>query len=186
MTQQESSSVVLAQPKPCGDCSLCCKVFKVPELDKPKGVWCRHFVKGTGCGVHATRPPVCRNYQCVWTLAAPLDEQWRPDRAGFVINPLPVATEMELVADPGRPDDWRREPYYSQIKRWANRDAGPLTRVLVFIQERVIVVFPETEIDLGPSTGLPNIDSGYEWRDGRLRPYARYAKADDPPRGVTA
>src|SRR5436190_7565495 len=78
---------VLAAPKPCGDCSLCCKILDIPELEKPGGVWCRHFAKGRGCGVHADRPQVCRGYQCTWTWTAPLDERWRPDRAGFLIHP---------------------------------------------------------------------------------------------------
>jgi len=32
----------------CGDCSLCCKVLGIPELDKPKDSWCANFAAGTG------------------------------------------------------------------------------------------------------------------------------------------
>ena len=35
----------------CDDCSLCCKVLVIPELDKPKDKWCPNFVSGTGCGI---------------------------------------------------------------------------------------------------------------------------------------
>lgn len=166
---------VLTTPKTCGECSLCCKVLNIDELEKPMGVWCRHFAKGVGCGIYADRPEVCRGYQCTWTWAAPLDERWRPDRAGFMIHPGPVASEVEIVVDPSRPDAWRKEPYYSTIKRWSDRATASITRVIVRTRGRVIVVFAETEIDLGPPNGMPFIQWGYERKDGRVLPYARFA-----------
>ena len=34
----------------CGDCSLCCKVLGIPELNKPKDAWCPQLcAAGTGC-----------------------------------------------------------------------------------------------------------------------------------------
>jgi hypothetical protein len=169
---------VLSEPKACGECGLCCKVLEFPELKKPRDVWCRHFVKGEGCGVHADRPQSCRDYQCTWTWAAPLDARWRPDRAGFVLHPGPNPSEVEIVVDPGRPDAWRSEPYYSQIKQWADPRNLSITRIIVRTGGRLIVVFAEADIDLGlppPNDTMPYIHWGYEMRDGRLQPYARFA-----------
>jgi hypothetical protein len=54
--------------------------------------------------------------------------------------------------------------------------------VLVRTRGRVIVIFPEEEIDLGTPDGKPGIHSGYEEKDGKLQPFARFANsADDPP-----
>ncbi len=154
---------------------MCCKLLDIAELEKPRGVWCRHFAKGGGCGVYADRPGVCQAYQCTWTWAGPLDESWRPDRAGFLIHPGRNASDVEIVVDPGRPDAWRREPYYSQIKHWSNRENVSVRRVLVRTRGRVIVVFPEAEIDLGLCESAPNVQAGYEIKDGRLQPFARFA-----------
>jgi hypothetical protein len=168
---------VLTAPKPCADCSLCCKVLAIPELQKTGGVWCHHIAMSRGCSIYADRPTSCRNYQCVWTLTGPLDERWRPDRAGFLIHPTPVASEIEIIADPDRPDAWRREPYYAQIKQWSDRSNGAITNLLVRAGGRIFVVFPETEIELGgpPSGASVFITSGYETRDGRRQPFARFA-----------
>jgi hypothetical protein len=171
---------VLTQPKPCGECSACCKILPVRELNKPAGVWCNHVVQGHGCGIYADRPNICRGYQCLWTVTAPLDERWRPDRAGFVLQPGAIEGEVEVVVDPDRPDAWRREPYYSQIKQISDVGRGGAPRVLVYTQGHVIVVFPETDIDLGRPNGMPNIAWGYEMQDGRPWPYARYTYPDGP------
>ena len=172
---------VRTAPKPCGECSLCCKILKIAEFEKAPGVWCSHVLKGKGCAIHGhvERPAICHDYHCTWTMADPLDDRWRPDRAGFLLNPGPVDSEIWIVVDSTRPDAWRREPYHSQIKRWSEPSNPTISRVLVLLRGRAIVVFPETDIDLGPppSDPMPPIDSGYEMRDGRMQPYARYASA---------
>lgn len=165
-----------AEPKACGDCTLCCKVLGIGPNGKEAGVLCQFAQPGGGCGVHERRPDNCRAYQCIWTWADPLDITWRPDVAGFLLSPRPDPAEVQVVVDPANPDAWRREPYYSQIRQWSDPRAGPISRVLVRTHGRVMVLFPEAEIDLGP----PNdphfqVQSGYESRDGRDIPFARFA-----------
>jgi hypothetical protein len=103
------------------------------------------------------------------------DETWRPDRAKFLID----AGEKQIViyCDPGLPDAWRREPYYSRIKATSSRQTLPFTLVLVRQRGRIIVVFPEAEIDLGPERPDMEIQSGYELRDGKPAPFARFVPA---------
>jgi hypothetical protein len=58
---------MLAIPgKACGDCSFCCKALEITQLAKPAGAWCEHCRAGGGCGVYATRPDICRDYECLW------------------------------------------------------------------------------------------------------------------------
>jgi hypothetical protein len=169
---------VRTEPKPCGECSLCCKIPEIAAVDKPAGVWCRHVIKGKGCGIYGERPEACRHYQCTWTWADPLDERWRPDRAGFLLNPKADAGLIEIVVDSGKPDAWRREPYYSQIKQWSDRSNPGITRVQVRVRGRVIIVFPEADVDLGPEQMGAPIQSGYALKDGRLQPYAEFIRTD--------
>ena len=76
----------------CGACTLCCTLLRVDELKKLGGSACRELRAAPlppGCGIHATRPPICRAYRCLW-LAGGLDEGDRPDRLGAILD---VATE---------------------------------------------------------------------------------------------
>lgn len=69
----------------CGGCTLCCKLMKVGEIDKPAGAWCPSCVPGKGCGVYDTRPGECRDFRCLW-LQGFLRDEWRPDRIKAVVT----------------------------------------------------------------------------------------------------
>lgn len=76
----------------CGECTLCCTLLRVDELRKLGGTPCRELRAAPappGCGIHATRPAICRAYACLW-LSGGLEEADRPDRLGAVLD---VATE---------------------------------------------------------------------------------------------
>lgn len=76
----------------CGECTLCCTLLRVDELRKLGGTPCRQL-RGSpappGCGIHATRPGICRAYACLW-LSGGLEDEDRPDRLGAVLD---LATE---------------------------------------------------------------------------------------------
>lgn len=65
----------------CGDCTLCCTICKVPELDKPDGVMCKHA--GNGCEIYEERPESCRVWTCAW-LQSGANIELRPDKCGIV------------------------------------------------------------------------------------------------------
>ena len=51
--------------------------------------------------------------------------------------------------DPGRPDAWKAEPYYSQLKKWSEENVSEGKQVVVFIGHRAIVILPDRDVDLG-------------------------------------
>lgn len=70
--------------KSCGNCTACCGPSAMPLA----GVFeaytrCQH-AKKKGCGIYATRPQGCRNFQCLWILSAHWPSDLRPDRCGFL------------------------------------------------------------------------------------------------------
>ena len=79
----------------CGPCSLCCTVLRVDEIAKLGGTPCQHIQVGGGCGIHPTRPSICRGYQCLW-LKGQLRDEDRPDRLGAVVDLVPVGTGLRL------------------------------------------------------------------------------------------
>jgi hypothetical protein len=63
-----------------------------------------------------------------------------------------VRYEGNLIAihvDPSEPTAWRREPFFQQIKTFATKAAGTKQQVAVYIKNRVIVIFPNKEVDVG-------------------------------------
>jgi hypothetical protein len=157
--------------KSCGDCSLCCKLMGIAEIDKPPGRWCSHFKRGAGCTVYQDRPGACVSFQCLWTGSEGLDDRWRPDRAHFVLFTEQEGRRLNVVVDPADPLAWRREPYYARLKAMSAR-AHDGYELLVSIGDRRIVVFPDQEADLGPVNPEHKIISGYAVRDGERVAFA--------------
>lgn len=136
----------------CGTCSVCCKVVSIPELAKPAGAWCQHCSPGRGCGIHATRPYVCRGSYCEWMISKGLGPEWKPDRAKFALFVTNDGRRLTAHVDPGSPSAWRRSPYYENFKQWAREGIArspDMHLVDVMIAERCIVVLPDREVDLG-------------------------------------
>ena len=78
------AAVILAEvrvTRRCGNCSLCCTVAGVQELEKPPFTRCRHLAAGHGCGIYPDRPTACREFKCGW-LQGNFDERFRPDKIG--------------------------------------------------------------------------------------------------------
>lgn len=71
----------------CGDCTACCTHLAVnsPDFAKPAGIPCHHL-SPDGCSIHATRPPICRTWFCVWRRRADLPDAARPDRSGLLVS----------------------------------------------------------------------------------------------------
>ena len=66
----------------CGDCTECCKVMDVKELDKELFQDCEHRTD-KGCSRYGTRPEACMRWYCGW--AAGLGKgSCRPDKIGVV------------------------------------------------------------------------------------------------------
>lgn len=132
----------------CGTCSLCCKLLQVPELEKPMGEWCRHYKAGAGCMIHATRPQPCRDFFCGYLQSEKLSDEWFPARSRIVVAGEPSG--IVLYVDPGRPDAWKAEPFYSRIKAWAVEGVPRNRLVTVRIGRRTVAVLPDKDVDLGP------------------------------------
>jgi hypothetical protein len=136
----------------CGSCTLCCKVVSIAELAKPAGEWCRHCRPGKGCGIHLTRPFVCRGAYCEWMISKGLGPEWKPEKAKFALFKTNAGRRLTAHVDPGYPSAWRRSPYYENFKAWAREGAQrtpDLHLVDVMIGEHAIVILPDREVEVG-------------------------------------
>lgn len=127
---------------------MCCKLMGIAALEKPAGIWCQYCKPNRGCSIYERRPGECREFVCGYLQMPELDEHWKPSTCKFVLATDEAHTHMKIVVDPARPDAWRKEPYYSTFRAWAQ--AGPdRVKVMVAIGARAIILLPDREVDLG-------------------------------------
>jgi uncharacterized cysteine cluster protein YcgN (CxxCxxCC family) len=171
MSDGEKDVVALVPGRTCGDCSLCCKLVGIDELHKPAGSWCPHCDPGNGrCTIYADRPAECRSFYCSWLISPNLGPEWRPTKCKMVLYVEGERNVLAVRVDPGDPGAWRRDPYYRQLKEFAIKEADGRYRVLVYVNNRVIVILPNKDVDVGVmkpgdqllvrETGGPN---GRDW-----------------------
>jgi hypothetical protein len=165
----------IAAGKACGSCGMCGKVLAIQVLDKPGGVWCGAYRKGAGCGVYDTRPAPCRGFHCLWLTSEKLSDDWRPDRAGFLMYTDRDGKRLNVVVDPGKPAAWRREPYYQRLKAMSRRALDGY-ELVICVGDRRIVLFPSEDVDLGVVDPDHKLVSGYADRDGQKVPFAMVLK----------
>jgi Fe-S-cluster containining protein len=124
-------------------------VMGIGELDKPQGVWCPHCSAHTSCAIYDSRPQECRTFYCGWLTSDKLGPEWQPIRSKIVFTAELDGAGIVARVHPTRPDAWRKEPYYSQLKQWAVAGAKIGSQVMVGIGRRAIVILPDREVDLG-------------------------------------
>lgn len=161
----------------CGGCTLCCKVMSVPELKKERGVWCSHCERNSGCRIYADRPAGCRTFLCGWLTNPRFGPEWKPDRSKIVITVDRDGNGLDFQCDPGFPEAWRKEPYYSQIKSWAGIAAKHEGTISVHSGRHLIIISREGEFPLGEAHDKDQIIREYS---GNRLIGVRLVKADDP------
>jgi uncharacterized protein len=112
----------------CGDCTLCCKLLRVAELNKPVGRLCTHCRPGEGCGIYEERPPSCRNFQCFWLMNEAFPDDLRPDRSHALVAFNDTPDSVVIHVDPKHPRALDRRP------------AADLIPALLKVYERVFIV----------------------------------------------
>jgi hypothetical protein len=146
MTEQ----VDIVPGRGCSGCTMCCKLLSVEELSTPPLSWCPHCITKSGCGIYDDRPTECRQFYCEYLLDARLGDYWKPSRCKMVVVLEDYANALVIHTDPSRPHVWRQEPYWSDIRRWARAAARKGRQVIVWEDDRKIVISPES-----PGLGEP-------------------------------
>jgi hypothetical protein len=111
--------LIAASGRSCGECSLCCKLPRIPVLNKPAGKWCKHARPGKGgCSIYNDRPDVCRGFACEWLVNKSMGDEWFPAHSKIMFCQSSENTYTFHV-DASVPNRWREAPYYEQIKHIA-------------------------------------------------------------------
>lgn len=80
--------MILVPNRECGECTACCKhlTIETTGLVKLPNVTCTHLMKNGGCGIYSRRPTPCREWFCAWRNLSELDDSWRPDKSGVMLE----------------------------------------------------------------------------------------------------
>lgn len=175
------SPVRRASLKMCGDCTLCCKVYEIEDFEKKPGNTCHNVRDEGGCGVWGLHPKACQEFKCLWLKHDDMDGRWRPDHAGFVMR-LEGKGTVCIDVDQDRPDAWRREPYYSQLKAWSEVMPRNEGLVLVYAPEAMYVITPTEDLPLKAPKKGDVLETGMEDTLFGRRPYARVIPAREAKR----
>jgi hypothetical protein len=130
---------------------MCCKIMGIAELSKPRNQWCPHCDVGKGCKIYDQRPQSCRDFDCIYLLDGTLGDHWKPSRSRMVLTRYQAA-RLCVHVDPDRPDAWRKEPYYSELKAWSRVAAQSRSMVAVYVGDNLTVVLPDRDKFLGPTS----------------------------------
>jgi hypothetical protein len=139
----------------CGTCTLCCKLFDVPDVPKPAGKWCQHCQPGKGCKIYDTRPDTCRKFLCGWLVSPGFGPEWKPERCKLIMQLLVVDDVFWVNAyvDEAYPAAWQRADIYKRLKQIAagNPAVGNKLNLVVRVQigRRHIIVLPDRDVDAG-------------------------------------
>jgi hypothetical protein len=152
----------------CGNCTQCCKVMEIIELEKPVGVWCGHCNVGSGCAIYSERPGSCRAFACQWLLDPSMPHRLRPDQTKVVVTVDDDGLRLVARCDPANPMAWRREPFYSTLKRWSQGAFGTGRQVTVAAGRRLWIIAPNQDLELGEVDPSSSIATA-ELPDGTVR-----------------
>jgi hypothetical protein len=139
----------------CGACTLCCKVLGNAELNKPLGDWCTHCLPGQGCAIYADRPHECRKFTCAWLGDDNLGEEWYPKKSKIVLTY--ESDRIVAHVDPGTPDAWRKQPYFTVLNQMMQDGLANGRLVYAAINEHHILLLPDRQEDLGVLAGQDEV-----------------------------
>ena len=66
----------------CGECTVCCTLSVVSELNKKAGEHCFNCINN-GCSIYEKRPQVCKDFECAY-LQGGNNIELRPDKCGVM------------------------------------------------------------------------------------------------------
>lgn len=75
--------LTIVEGRSCGECTECCDVLAVLELNKGPRERCAHQCEA-GCAIYESRPASCAGWECLWRTGL-MDESDRPDRSGVIV-----------------------------------------------------------------------------------------------------
>lgn len=135
----------------CEDCTLCCKVMGIVELNKPSGEWCPNCNIGQGCAIYGSHPGSCQGFLCEWLRNPDVPENFRPNEVHIVFTTLMFRDGARLIAncDQDNPTAWRDQPVYGWLKERAARSWQRGGFIMARVIHHTWLIGPNGDLDVG-------------------------------------
>ena len=89
----------------------------------------------------------CQTFSCLWLVDDQFDQHWKPSKSKLVLTTSEDG--IEVRCDPGFPNAWRKEPFWSEIREWAISGETHDVTVVGIVGQRMTLITPDREFDLG-------------------------------------
>lgn len=123
----------------CGECTMCCKLLPVVELDKPAGVMCDHCVGRSSCGIYSERPQDCKTFECMYYQMENVSTDLRPDKCGVIFEKL----NDTLILGTGDPDRKEFPKYLNKQISLFTEDGYSVIMLNAKYKEPLIIPSPD-------------------------------------------
>lgn len=70
----------------CGECTMCCELLYIKEIEKPANVMCKDCTLLKGCNIYETRPTACRQFNCAYLQMEKVNINMRPDHSKVIFE----------------------------------------------------------------------------------------------------
>lgn len=67
----------------CGECTVCCTLSVVKELNKKAGETCKHCINNS-CGIYGSHPQECKDFECAYIESGTTNVSLRPDKSNVM------------------------------------------------------------------------------------------------------
>ena len=114
--------------------------------------------------IRLERPAGCRSFLCGWLTNPRFGPEWKPNRSKIVVTVGRDGNGLDFQCDPGFPEAWRKEPYYSEIKRLSAIAEEHDGMVAVQAGRNMIIISPDGEFPLGEVRDEDEIIREFEGR----------------------
>ena len=123
-----------APGRECGSCGMCCKVYALPGIGEPAGVWCLLCTPVKGCNFHDAHCDPCIQFFCLWNAAdtRPCRRSGGRSHARFVLTVAPTNGFIYGQVDPGSPGASPKAPYYGRLRAIAKTLLDQRRHVIMF------------------------------------------------------
>ena len=119
----------------CGECTLCCTLLAVDDIQKQAGEKCVHC--DNGCAIYESRPDSCKSFYCAYAQMEKVNIALRPDKCGVIFEKINDWVVLGSV-DPDRGD---YPNMIGQVKSFYNLGAS-----VVLVKSGHPKVYPQKDV----------------------------------------
>jgi hypothetical protein len=129
---------------------MCCKVFRIDDLQKPAGKWCTQCAIGKGCKIYDARPEQCRAFECLWLQDESMPPSWKPETSKIVFSIYPPTGFIYGQVDPSAPYAWQKDAILKKLCTWSGHLLEDRKHLLIFVGSDATLIMPPGPVHIGP------------------------------------